>query len=360
MGACESAPTKVETDQAKGPTKWDSSMQNLKRDLIELQPFIFDQRQFEDAKNKEFLAEKIHNLSEEAKSIKHNPTLLSQDPTVRFVAAQFTEDLQRADQNFSGGWTGFSRTQLMAVTGFCVECHTRMNQGPEFNSANVRPPYLVQLPLKNQVEFKIAFREYDAAFALVIKTLYDSHSNDIRSELDQIARLGLSIAVQYKQDREKAKSLTSIIAKNKDLPLYLKKDSQQWQKSLLRWNKSEALKTLPDIRKFIKQRHKSEVDDMRAIAALLQYLTQDLKPNELGEALLLTGESYESLNKISFMALHENYYESCVRKVAQTIWGRKCYDKLENAVTLGYTGSGGTFVPPDVKDHLKLLKKSID
>lgn len=364
--SCKSPPTK--TDYRAGgtqqgfipPPTLNSSMQNLKKSLTVLEPYFFDKAKFNDEKNHKFLAKEIHRLAEESKNVKHDPTLVSEDPTARFVASQFAEDLKRADENFSSGWKEFSRSQLMKVTSFCVECHTRLRQGTEFPTREVAAPYIKTIPVKDQIELMISFREFDAAFNLVLATLKRTDVQDISFGIDHVARLGLLVVVQNKQDMQKAQQLVDAIEKNSTLPKYLKDDNKRWQVSLNKWSSNDDLRTLDKVREFLKQSDKSEVEYMRAIAALLRILTGELNQEELGEALLLTGESYESLNKISYMTLHDNYYESCVRKTAKTKWGKMCYEKLENSVKLSYTGSRGTRIPPDIKKSLHDLKNTLD
>lgn len=325
-----------------------------------LEPYIFDKKKFNDSKNLKFLSKEIHNLAMESANVKHDPTILSRDPTVRFVSIHFAEELHRADKNFQGGWQEFSRSQLANVTSYCIECHTRLREGPEISSRNATEPYVNKLSIPDQIEFMIAFRQFDSAFNLALKTLKDIQPNsEVSSKADEIARLGLLVAVQYKQDKLKAQNLVAAIEKNSSLPSYLKQKNKLWKTSLAQWDPSESMRTLSEIRILVKQRH-SEIEDMQAIPALLQILTDDLSANELGEALLLTGESYESLNKISIMSLHENYYESCVRKVPKTKWAKICFRKLNDSIISGYTGSSGMHIPIDIQKSMKNLKKEIE
>ncbi|MBC7420777.1 MAG: hypothetical protein H7328_08615 [Bdellovibrio sp.] len=361
MVACHSLP--VKTDSASTPPAFTAvpilnvSMQNLKNSLETLEPYIFDKKRFNDPKNKSFLSTEIHKLAIETTEVKHSPAILSKDPTVRFVAVQFADELQRADENFSTGWHEYSRSQLVNVTSYCIECHTRLKDGPEFNSKRSSDSYMKKLAVQDRIELMIAFRQYDPAFNLVLETLKSIHPlSSVEIDAEQIARLGLLIAVQYKQDMTNAMRLSVSVERNKALPVFLQEKSREWKASIAQWKPNENLQTLPAIKKIIHQR-KSEIEDMRAIAALLQYLTADLSDNELGEALLLAGESYESLNKISLVTLHENYYESCIYRVPQTKWGKACFNKLNESVTFGYTGSGGTHIPLEIQKRMRDLKR---
>ncbi len=364
--ACQSKPTK--TDSVPGgledgflpPPVWNASMQNLKRDMLTLEPYIFSKDDFNDPKNREFLSKEIHRIAAEAQNVKHDPVVLTKDPTVRFVAAGFADELKRADENFKTGWFEYSRGQLAKVTSYCLECHTRSNEGAHFKSNETVRPYLTTLSVSERMEFMIAFRQFEPAYNLgleKLKLIVEGQKQALES--DRIVSLSLLVSVQYMQDLEKAKKVVSTVKKNSSLPTYLKNEARLWQKSLDQWDPNSNLNTLPGIRNFLNHR-KSEIDDMRAIPSLLALLTEGLNREELGETLVLTGETYESLKRVSILSLHKNYYESCVRKAPRTKWAKICFKKFTDSVNLDYTGSGGTRIPTDIKKQVDDLKNVIE
>lgn len=342
------------------PPLFNATMQNMQKELFALEPYIFARSKFNDPANQKQLGKQIHNLAEEAKNVKHDPTILLKDPTVRFVSIQFADELQKADENFKAGWIDYSRSQLANVTSYCLECHTRLKEGPASNPHDSIRPYLSSLPDGDQIEFMIAFRQFEPALKLAMERLKQIRApSELSFEADRVARLALTLTVQYLNSPEKTKDIVVAIEKNSSLPLYLKQSNQLWKKSLAQWNPNDTFDVLPKIRNLLRKRI-SEIEDMRAIAALLRLLPSGLSREELGEALYLTGESYESLHKISVMSLHENYYESCIRQAAHTKWGPLCFDKLADSVKTSYSGSSGTHIPADVKDRLEEFRKVID
>lgn len=364
--ACQAQPTKTGTvlgGTEHGflpPPILKESMQNLKQNLVMLQPYIFDQKKFNKPSSKTFLSKQIHKLAVDAQNVKHDPVILSKDPTARFVAAQFAIEIKSADENYAAGWHDYSRTQLMKVTSYCLECHTRLKDGVEIRLKDSIEPYVNTLSIKDQIEFMIAFRQFESAYKIALNEIKKVFTHaELQSDLDQIAKLGLLISVQYMNDISKALSLTDAIDKNRSSPSFLKERNKNWKKSLARWSPDESLSKFSEIR-ILKQSRLSEIEDMRLIPALLNLLTGNLSLEELSEALLLTGESYESLNGISFLSLHESYYKSCIWNGPKTKWAKTCFNRYENSVTLSYTGSGGTRVPPDVRVQLQRLKKEIE
>ena len=60
---------------------------------------------------------------------------------------------------------------------------------------------------------------------------------------------------------------------------------------------------------------------------------------------------------MGFWSLHEMYYERCVRDGAHRPIARMCYEKLEQSLLLGYSGSAGVFLPLSVMKQLKELRE---
>ena len=152
---------------------WTGSMKNLHELLRTIEPLIFDSRQFVLDKNQSLLKFTIQGLAEESKNVSHSPTLISRDPTVRYVAAQFSEDLQMTEEAFANGKKDFARYRLLKVTSYCVECHTRTQHGPEFKFTHVET-FMSKMTASNKVEYLIASRQFERAFDEVITNLSNS------------------------------------------------------------------------------------------------------------------------------------------------------------------------------------------
>ena len=360
LTACSSSPSAEQPAKPESqPPNWTGSMRDLKKSLTVLEPFLFEEKKFESQDNQKTIQTEIHNLATTSKTVRHDPTIISRDPTVRFVAAHFAEDLQRADTSFSEGKKNYARYELMKVVGYCVECHTRTSQGPDFKFSAIEPFYK-QMSSVNQVEFLIATRRFDQAFEAVKAALKNADKKSPGLEMDKLARMGLQVSIQYQERPQDALLIAKTILDNPALPPYLKQRAASWQVSLAGLKGDNfTVKDLAVARKLVRE-SKSDVDSMRAVAGLLKMLSVEQSQNQLGEALLLTGEGYELLNEISPLDLHENYYESCVRRVPHTTWSKQCFKKLEASVTLGYSGSAGVDIPVEIQIYLQNLKKDAE
>lgn len=365
LASCRSAQINLKSDQLdvqaiKTKPTWTGSMKSLHELLSTIEPFIFDTRQFVLDKNQSLLKFTIQGLADESKNLSHSPTLISRDPTIRYVAAQFADDLQMTEEAFAEGKRDFARYRLLKVTSYCVECHTRTQHGPEFKFVKAES-FLNRMTAINQIEYLIATRQFDRAFDVVIKTVKSNRpGSSIGWDIEKVTQLGFQIAVQYRNSRSQAEQIISTIEENSDSPVYLIEKLSPWKLSLSFWKNHPAdMENLEDVRTLVKNRN-SEIDDMRAVSSLLQLLSQYLKGDELGEALYLTGHSYERINEISPLMLHENYYESCIRQAPHTKWSRRCFKRLESSIRFGYSGSGGMRIPMGIQVHLDILRKEAE
>lgn len=340
------------------PANWNQSMVQLRESLAGIEPYLVDEAKFAAPANQEFLQKEIKNLSVLSKNVTHNPTILSKDPTVRFVASQFSQDIQRSAESFEMGRKEFSRYQLMKVTGYCIECHTRTQQGPQFEGPQ-QNKNLQGLSRFQRAEYLIAIRYFDDALKLLEEELADPTSVGF-VRMEKAAKHGLAITVQYQQNSQKALDFLQILEKSKSAPFALKEKAKVWRKSLVAWKSEKSKNQGIALYRKLALKKDSEVDLMRALAGLLPYLSKDLKTEELGEGLYLVGLCYEGLGDLSLFSLHENFYESCIRSAPHTAWARKCHAKLEDSIRFGYSGSGGTHIPVEVQIYLDELKKNLD
>lgn len=354
LSGCLSKSSKPEVESEK-IVSWSGTMRGLQKNLSALDEYIFDPVKFASPANHNFLQQQISEMAQQSKNLEHNPTMIHRDPTIRFVATQFSEDLARAKESFEEGKIPFARYQLMKVSGSCVQCHTRMQQGAEHRWKK-EEPFLKSLTPAYQVEFLIASRRFDQAHQVLIENLKKTEGLAIL-DIERLAHLGLLVTVQYQNDPSKAQQLVGLIQKSSSASPLLVQEARGWIASIQAWGKEKKKpETLTDWRQVFETR-KNEIGAMRAIHGVLQLMMIQSAHLEVGEALLLLGESYEALNGLMPMDLHENYYASCIQSVPHTPTAQKCFDHLSDSIRLGYSGSSGIHVPVEVEVWLESLKK---
>lgn len=103
--------------------------------------------------------------------------------------------------------------------------------------------------------------------------------------------------------------------------------------------------------------HSSEVQYLRASGVAHDLLRQAKSPKVKAEGLLSVGTAYEVMSNPVLWPIHELYYEACVREVPHSKLAMSCYQRYEQSVYIGYTGSAGTNIPDEVQVLLAELKQ---
>lgn len=347
-------------------------MQSFQIALLDLMPVVMNPASFREDAQVARVEKDVKKLLEASRQISHSPMLREKDPTLRFVASAFHEDLRRVDEAFSMGKREYARYTLMNVTAYCIECHTRTSSGPSFQTPEIEKA-LVALNSLERGEYLLATRQFDRAlveFESVIRGELAKDGNLF--QLDRAVRYSLAVSIKFLRNPQKALSIVEMIEKSSRSPFFLKQSARSWKSALTSWvrersqgqgNPNELLSTS---RKLIDQGkiaqsgfadRGGDVYFLRALSDLHQLMSMKISKPVLGESLFLTGVAYESVRDLSVWSLHENYFESCIRQLPASKWSAQCYKRLEESVLAGFTGSSGTRLPMDVQVRLGELKK---
>gem|GEM_PF-391793 len=368
--SCHSQPP-VENQTAAAPT-FTASMQNLKELMIQLLPIVVDVAQFNAPENRQRVDSDVQKLVEVSRQVVHSPVTEKLDPGLRMISTAFSEDLRRAQESLTQGKRDFARYNLLNVTAYCIECHTRTAVGPSFKSPSLEQAILRLKPMERG-EFLLATREFDRALAEFTSAIKDmtSHAGS-QFDLERAVRQALSITVKFQRDPQKALQVVDLIVNSQNTPYYLRQNARAWQVALNDWKKekigagtksSDVIKHAEGLVRAGRVSQTGTVERggdiyyLRALSELNAVLMGRLQAEELGHSLYLTGVCYEALRDSTIWALHEDYYESCIRQVPHGKWSEKCYTHLEESIYLGYSGTSGLSLPLDVKVKLDDLKK---
>jgi len=345
------------------------SMVHLKSELDSLLPYVVKPQSFHAEKNKPVIQEKITKLRNIAKNVTHQPALSNQDPLFQFMSSNFNEEIERSWQAFQNGHQEFARLNLLGVSAYCIECHTRTQSGPALNTGFIKSAWNEMRPV-DQINYLVATRQFDEAYAKILTVLQQGLSEQTNVfDLDRTLRLGLLITVRYQQNPDQAiRLMEAILGGKKNYPYYLRSAALAWKIQLEKWKNSTTPKLSPLeqartlARRYINLGDKEryfEIDMLRLQALLHPYLTQNpsIKNEAKAEAYYLLGLSYEVTKDLATWSIHEYYYESCIKQAPHSTWSKSCYEALEKSIYLGYTGSRGTYIPEDVFQKLQDLKK---
>jgi hypothetical protein len=368
----ESQSQPVSTSVKAEPGTFAGRMQELQETMTRLLPVVADPAQYNAPENKKNIEKDVKRLVILSKNVRHSDSTSAKDPSIDFISKAFTEDLQRIDESLAIGKRDFARYGLMNVTAYCIECHTRTSTGPSFRSPALEQT-LSKLSGLERGEFLLATRQFDAALS-EFSNLIDARlkQKDDYLVLDKAVRYSLSVTVKYMKDPRKSLAIVEKLKKASGVPFYLKQNVLGWETAIKDWMKEPALKDgsvealLKRVRQWVQKAQTLQVGMVdrggdiyffRALSDLHLILASKLNADQTGESLFLTGYSYESVRDLSTYSLHENYYETCIRKVPHSKWSQRCYKNLEESIYFGFTGSSGVRLPEDEMIHLQELKK---
>ncbi len=372
--ACQSSNSNKEslTEKTDSAPILVATMQSYRENLTRLLPMIIDTKQFNAPENTEKINQEVTSLLEISKQVVHTPQVEHLDPSLRFISKAFDEDLKRAKESLDAGKREFARYTLMNVTAYCIECHTRTSSGPSFNTSQIEQSLKTMNPMERG-EYLLATRQFDRAFSefeTVIKASLKKNGNLF--DLDRAVRYALSISIKFQRAPKKSLEIAQLVENSDQSPYYLRQNARSWDQAIRTWLKEKPMKSdkVEDLLKrseaLVKAGRNSQMGladrggdifFLRALSDLHLILTHQLNKDQLGEALYLTGNSYEAVRDLSIWSLHEDYYDSCIRQVPHTKWSEKCFSKLEESVYFGYTGSSGLRLPVDMEIKLNELKK---
>lgn len=359
-------------DEKKEAPTWSGSMRELEAEIREIMPLVVDMKKFNKPSNKEKIKERVSAIKASAKSVESHPTMPGRDLTMRFISQAFVEDIQKIDEAISSEKWDYARYSLMHVTAYCIECHTRTSSGPSFSSERLEST-LASLEPFERGEYLLSTRKYLEALSSF--RAYVSSSLEKGTwimKVDQAIRYSLAITIKYLESPAESKKVLSWLEHPKT-PYYLKSNAIAWKRAINEWEQEKDLSYRKSVSQILKHVRKlvhrgnlasSGVEDgagevywMRALSELHRVLSTHLNEEQRGEALYLTGLSYEKMRDLALWNLHENYYESCIRSAQHSVWARRCYDRLEESILIGYSGSSGVRIPHETQRRLLELKK---
>src|SRR6185437_9047466 len=141
---------------------------------------------------------------------------------------------------------------------------------------------------------------------------------------------------------------------------------REWQRDIQTWKKekpskdSSAAEMIASAKKLIAKGQDSpghgEVSFLRGSSLLHNFLKSYPKAPGRPEAFYLLGLSYTRLQDLALWNLQEMYFRACIAEAPHTEIAEKCYQKYEDSVVMGFSGSSGVHIPPDVLLQMRRLK----
>jgi hypothetical protein len=369
--SAEDAAPNAETTRS---AEWTRKMRALQASLQELLVDLSSEARFNDPKNQGRIRKNAEALAKGAHKLTGPGSMASpdKDPSLAMFAAIFAEQADHAYKSLEFGQRAYSRNALKSVTGYCIACHTRTGSGPQFATLEGSPVAKDLKPVE-RAEFFAAVREYDRALAEFEKVAADRELASRHPwDWERAVREGVALAVRARGEPDRAMKIIESVLQTPNAPIFLKEQAAQWKKSVSEWKKerekrpaarseaslyADAQRLLAGARQM--QRYpidrSADILYLRAGAALHELLQIAPQGKRATEAMYLAGLTYEVLQDPRLGGLHEMFYLGCIQRSPHTEQARRCFQHLESSVYYGYTGSGGTHLPDEVKNWLRDL-----
>ena len=357
--------------------QWAARMQSLSAALSDLLPIVVSQSKFSDPQNQAKIESDVKAIRSLAHSINAEAAPPNADPSMALFGSLFEDDIDRALESLKSGNKDYARGALKDATSYCVGCHTQTNNGPSYPrlSLDVNEK---DLPKFDRAEFYAATRQFDLAIKEFEAVLKDPKLPEKDAfAWERAARSALAIAVRVQKDPAKSIDIVQALLRNRRAPKNVKRPAEQWLASLREWKKerplrepaksedllaraSQLVESAQHAQKYPLDRAQ-DVTWLRAGSLLHELLGRpNLDGPTQAKALYLAGISSEATRDMNFWTMHETYYELCIRRLPHTESAQKCFDRLNDSVTLGYSGSAGVSIPADVRKRLTKMRELAD
>lgn len=348
-------------------------MRELYITLAELLNDVSSDRRFNDPKNYGEIESKAKKLASLSHSLTEKKMIAPDaDPTLQMLSGLFSKEADRAYQELKRGHRPYARNLLQSISGYCIACHTRNPSGPSFRELPLEPNGEVTDRFERGT-FYVASRQYDRAQEEFRKVIQDRKFASARPlAWERAVHHAMNIAVRIKQSPSQALEIVNSVIETKEAPFFLKQNATQWKNSIQEWQNEPAraaqteeglfteatrlASKAHDLQKYAMDRS-GDIYYLRASATVHDLLRLAPNGTRTPEALLLAGVSYEVLSPLRLDDLHEFYYGACVEKAPHTPVAELCYQRYQQSIFAGYTGSGGENIPAEVKNHLMKVEE---
>ncbi len=358
---------------------WSEKMQKLSLTLSDLMPELVSSRP-PDAKTLKKLQAGSKQITELAHQIKmgatvggtKNPVPPDADPSLALLSSLFEREAKSAARALQSGNVEYGKASLRLVTGYCISCHTRDDQGPQFPALPLNTK-IDKLTRMERAQLFAATRQFDRALEEFEGVISDpSIASKRQIEWGRAVRHAFTIAVRVQKDPERALKIIKRVEGLPAIPVLFRDFITAWKKSITDWKKEgkKAVDTEEELFAEAKRLgseaestqkypmdHSADVLYLRVSMAAHELLGKYPDGKHTAETLLLLGNAYDLLDDHLISPLPEMYYETCIRRTPHTAIAEQCFQRYEADVYFGYTGSGGTSIPEDIAVNLKELKE---
>ena len=345
-----------------------ASMREIFAAMQTLLPLSLDADAFEDPLNKQKIGDALALLDRSAAGLAEHGR--SHEVPFQHLSRSLANDARDIHERYDQGHVREARYLVQTLTETCVACHSRLPAASDAPASRdfMNDATVEKLPLPQRAKLAYATRQFDDAVTLYEQLLADPKvsANDIDLEgyLDDY----LELMLRVRSDPAGAQRALAGFGRRKDLSPALREALVGWQASLARLAERRPVTTpievaraeiaraeagLPD-----RDDRDSLVDYLDASALLHRVVADGKAPrSEQADAYYLLGVIETRTGRSYWLSQAETYLETAIRLAPGEPVARDAFALLDEFLVSGYSGSGGTHVPPDVREKLETLRR---
>lgn len=339
-----------------------------------LRKYMASPDEFNNPKNEAYIKNQLKDLAKLTKKADHQKLLNS--PNFSFSRSVLQHHISEVERTFRVGNKDYARWMLNSTTNICMSCHTQLPQTTDVskelneNSSPLGRSF-------SDAEFLFTTRRFKEALPLYMDFVSEYPKNKFKSsDLETSVRRVTAIHARVQRDPEVGYDDLQKMLKNDKLPEYLKSDIKAWSALFKKWQSEESIdpKTVKEakLKEFVEDQFDRTLWDrmipsgdprvvtyLRVSGILYEYLNSHPKSELTPQILLWLAQCEYRLNNNFFYSLGDLYLKECIKSYSKNPIAKKCYEEYKDNVEMSYTGSRGTYIPPDVRRELNKLRKMV-
>lgn len=362
--------TLVSAAEPAAPASLNRIMSSIGTTMIDTYPLIVTQRELTVAE-KRLLRANIKRLSELFESAE--PFIRARSETYvvsyRFIL-EYLRETQRAiaDKNLD-----YARSRLYGLGSICTSCHTQDTKLRTLFTGAGRERFPNDAAY---AEFNFLTRNYDEAEKYFER---DLRSGNTKTEYDVIRPLQRLIVI-YTQIKNQPGAGADVLSKFVDLPAHTdatRGELKGWIAGLrvlesrgadkvtapafaeIETRVRDILGPLDQPLSVIRVAPDQEIQRLWLSGILYHYLNRKPPTDEIPKLLYWLAVNDRVVGYSYYFSLADLYLKECVYNHAQHPYAQRCYAEFKEYVNFIYSGSGGTYIPPELTQEMRKMKEAI-
>jgi hypothetical protein len=363
IGCAGVAMAEIDRDQAR------ADMREIYASIRVLVPLSSDEGSFGDPKNRERIRGALSKLSALAEHVADH--VGDKDRRIHYLGGSLSRESGEALRRFDEGRMRDARFFVQQLPDFCVACHSALPSPMDSPLARdfVSDKELARLSPARRAVLQVATRRFDDALASYesVFALPVVHPAELLQPLTQY----LTVSIRVKNDLARPVPVLEKLAERPDLWRNLRTDVERWIQTL----KSYASE--PD-RKPTLESARAPLDDAAAIIrfptdrlVLVHYLVASSRfhryledhPDEgdrdVAEAYYWLGLIESRVGGNYWVSESDFYLETAIRLAPRDPIATQAFALYEEEAILGWTGSSGNNMPPEVRNRVEELRSLV-